>query len=115
MALQRLGMIGKAPSSLNLLAHFLAVVGFVSRNRQWRLGRVEHIADDLTVVSLAARHRKVQRPTLAIDDEWIFVGVLSLEGGTTGPRGISILRTCASAGCTNAASQALAMKTRNDI
>jgi len=58
----------------DLLTHFLAVVGFVSCNRQWRLGRVEHVADHLTVVNLAARHRKVQWPTLAIDDGMDFRG-----------------------------------------
>ena len=59
---------------LDLLADLLAVVGFVGCNSEWRLGRVEYVADDLTVVNLAARHRKVQWPTLAIDDGMDFRG-----------------------------------------
>jgi hypothetical protein len=57
-----------------LLTHFLPVVGFVGCNRQWRFGRVEHVAHDLAVMNLAARRRKVQRPTLAIDDGMDFRG-----------------------------------------
>ena len=53
---------------LDLLAHFYAVVGLVGRNSEWWLGRVEHVADDLAVVDLSAGQRKVQRPTLAVDD-----------------------------------------------
>jgi len=58
----------------NLLTHLLAVVGFVGCNSEWRLGRVEYVADDLTVVNLAARHRKVQRAALAVDNGMDFRG-----------------------------------------
>ncbi len=39
---------------LDLLAHFRAVVGLVGGDGQWRSGRVEHVANDLTVVDLPA-------------------------------------------------------------
>ena len=51
-----------------LLAHFLAVVGLVGGYCEWRSGSVEHVANDLTVVDLPARHREVQRSALAVDD-----------------------------------------------
>jgi hypothetical protein len=68
----------------DLLPDPLAVVGLVSRNGEWRLGSIEHVADDLAVMDLAVmdlavmdlatRHSKVQRPTLAIDDGVDFRG-----------------------------------------
>ena len=58
----------------DLLPDPLAVVGLVSRNGEWRLGSIEHVADDLAVMDLATRHSKVQRPTLAIDDGVDFRG-----------------------------------------
>ena len=59
---------------LDLLAHFLAVVGLVGCDGQWRSGSVEHVANDLTVVDLPARHREVQRTALAVDDGVNFRG-----------------------------------------
>jgi hypothetical protein len=59
---------------LDLLPYFLAVVGFVGRNGQRRLGSVEHVADDLAVVNLTTRHSEVQRAALAIDDGMDFRG-----------------------------------------
>ena len=59
---------------LDLLADLLAVVGLVGRDGEWRLGSIEHVTDDLAVVDLAARHREVQRPALAIDDGMDFRG-----------------------------------------
>ena len=44
---------------LDLLPHFLAVVGLVGGNGQWRSGRVENLGNDLAVVDLAARHHEV--------------------------------------------------------
>ncbi len=58
----------------DLLAHFLAVVGLVGGNGQWRSRRVEHIANDLTVVNLAACHREVQWAAFAVDDGVDFRG-----------------------------------------
>ena len=59
---------------LDLLAHFLAVVSLVGGDGEWRFGRVEHVANDLTVVDLATCHREVQRATLAVDDGVDFRG-----------------------------------------
>ena len=59
---------GQSAFILDLLAHFLAVVGLVGGYCEWRSGSVEHVANDLTVVDLPARHREVQRSALAVDD-----------------------------------------------
>ena len=59
---------------LDLLTHLLAVVGFVGRDGEWRLGCVEHVTDHLTVMDLSARDSEVQRATLAIDDGVDFCG-----------------------------------------
>ena len=53
---------------LDLLAHFLTVVSLVGGDGEWWPGRVEHVANDLTVVDLSAGHREVQRTAFAIDD-----------------------------------------------
>jgi len=58
----------QSPLIPDLLAYFLAVVGLVGGNGQWRSGGVEHIANDLTVVDLAARHCEVQWAAFAVDD-----------------------------------------------
>ena len=58
----------------DLLAHLLAVVGLVGGNGEWRLGGVEHIANDLAVVDLAPGDGEVQWPALAIDDGVDFRG-----------------------------------------
>ena len=58
----------------DLLTDLLAVVGFVSRDGEWRLGSIKNVTDHLAVVNLAARHRKVQRPPLTIDDGMDFRG-----------------------------------------
>jgi hypothetical protein len=59
---------------LDLLAYFNAVVGLVGCNGEWRLGRIEHVANDLAVVNLSTRQGEVQRPALAIDDGVDFRG-----------------------------------------
>jgi len=59
---------------LDLLAHFVAVVSLVGSDGQWRSGSVEHIANDLTVVDLAAGHREVQWAAFAVDDGVDFRG-----------------------------------------
>jgi hypothetical protein len=59
---------------LDLLTYLLAVVGLVGRNGQWRLGSVEHVADDLAVMDLATRDGEVQRAALAIDNGVDFRG-----------------------------------------
>jgi hypothetical protein len=58
----------KSALILDLLAHFLAVVGLVSGDRERWPGRVEDSANDLAVVDLPGGHREVQRPALAVDD-----------------------------------------------
>jgi hypothetical protein len=58
----------------DLLAHRFAVVGLVGRNGEWRLGSVEYVADDLTVVDLPTRHGEVQWAPLTIDDRVDFRG-----------------------------------------
>ena len=65
---------GQGAFILDLLADFRAVVGFVGRNGEWRLGSVEHVANDLAVVNLTTRHSEVQRAALAIDDGMDFRG-----------------------------------------
>jgi len=59
---------------LDLLAHFLAVVGLVGGDGQWRPGSVEYVANDLTVVDLPARHREVQWAAFAVNDGVDFRG-----------------------------------------
>ena len=59
---------------LDLLAYFLAVVGLIGGNGQWRSGRVEHVANDLAVVDLATRYREVQWAAFAVDDGVDFRG-----------------------------------------
>ncbi len=58
----------------NLLAHFVAVVSLVGGDGQGWSGSVEHIANDLTVVDLAARHSEVQWAAFAVDDGLDFRG-----------------------------------------
>jgi hypothetical protein len=58
----------------DLLTYFLAVVGLVGGNGQWRPWRFQHVANDLAVVDLAAGHREVQRAAFAIDDGVDFRG-----------------------------------------
>ncbi len=58
----------------DLLAHLLAVVGLVGGNGEWRLGGVEHVANDLAVMDLAPGDGKIQWPALAIDDGVDFRG-----------------------------------------
>ncbi len=53
---------------LDLLAYFLAVVGLVGGNSEWRFGRVQHLFDDLAVMNLSARYDEVQRTAFAIDN-----------------------------------------------
>ena len=65
---------GQSAFILDLLTHLLAVVGLVGGNGQWRSGSIEHVANGLTVVDLPARHRKVQRAALAVDDGMDFRG-----------------------------------------
>jgi len=52
---------------LDLLTHFLAVVGFVAGYGQRCSGNVEDLANDLAVVNLAAGYDEVQRTTFAVD------------------------------------------------
>ncbi len=56
-----------SPFVLDLPAHVLAVLSLVGGDGQRRLGRVQHLADDLPIVDLSARQREVQRATLAVD------------------------------------------------
>ena len=65
---------GQSAFILDLLAHFLAVVGLVGGNGQRRSGSIEHVANDLTVVDLPSGHRKVQRAALAVDNGMDFRG-----------------------------------------
>ena len=76
-ALRTIGFLGGGAATGNdrqgtlifdLLTDFLAVVGLVGGDGQRRSWRVEHLANDLTVVDMAARHREVQRTALAVDD-----------------------------------------------
>ena len=53
---------------LDLLAHFLAVIGLVGGDGERRSGGVENLFDDLAVMDLAARQYEVQRPAFAIYD-----------------------------------------------
>jgi hypothetical protein len=53
---------------LDLVAHFLAIVSLIGGDGERRSGRVEHLADDLAVMHLSARHREVQRAAFAVDD-----------------------------------------------
>jgi hypothetical protein len=59
---------------LDLLPHFLAVVGLVGGDGQWRSGRIEDVANGLTVMDLPARHREVQWAAFAVDDGVNFRG-----------------------------------------
>ena len=52
----------------DLLPHFGAVVGLVGGDRQRLAWSIQDLLDDLTVMDLPARERKVQRPALAVDD-----------------------------------------------
>ena len=52
----------------DLLAHVFAVVGFIGRDGERWPGRVEHFADDLTVVDLPAGYDEVQRAAFAVDN-----------------------------------------------
>jgi hypothetical protein len=58
----------------DLLAHRFAVVGLVGCNGERRLGSVEYVADDLTIVDLSTRHGEVQWTPLAIDNRVDFRG-----------------------------------------
>src|SRR5208282_5947013 len=82
-ALGTIGFLGRIAAArddrqgafiLDLLADFLAVIGLVGGDRQWRSGRVEHLANDLAVVDLATRYREVQRTAFAVDDSVDFRG-----------------------------------------
>jgi len=82
-ALRTIGFLGGGAATgkdrqgafiFDLLTDFLAVVGLVGGNGQRRSGRVEHLANDLAVVDLAARHSKVQRAAFAVDDGVDFRG-----------------------------------------
>ncbi len=53
---------------LDLLAHMLAVVGFVGGDSEGRLWRIEHVSNDLTVMDLATGYGEVQWPAFAVDD-----------------------------------------------
>ena len=64
----------QSPFILDLLAHFLAVVSFVSGNSERRSGSVQHLFDDLAVVDMSARHSEVQRPAFAVDNRVDFRG-----------------------------------------
>jgi hypothetical protein len=68
------GNDGQGAFILDLLTHFLAVVGLVGRNGERRLGSVEYFANDLAVMNLATRDSEVQRAALAIDDGMDFRG-----------------------------------------
>ena len=59
---------------LDLLPDFLAVVGFVGGNGEWRLESIEHVADNLAVMDLTTGDSEVQRAALAIDDRVDFRG-----------------------------------------
>ena len=74
MAVQRLGMTGKAPSSLICWRTFCAVVGLVGGDGERRSRRVQNLFDDLAVMDLSARHDEVQRPAFAVDDRVDFRG-----------------------------------------
>ena len=76
-ALRTIGFLGGGAAAgndrqgtfiFNLLTDFLAVVGLVGSNGQWRSGGVEDVANDLAIVDLAARYREVQRAAFAVDD-----------------------------------------------
>jgi hypothetical protein len=53
---------------LDLLAHFLAVVSLVGGDGQWWSGSIKHVANNLTVVDLPARHREIQGAAFTVDD-----------------------------------------------
>ena len=59
---------------VDLLAHFLAVVGLVRGDGERCFGSVQHIFDDLTVMDVSARQNEVQWPAFAIDNGVDFCG-----------------------------------------
>jgi hypothetical protein len=59
---------------LNLLPHFLAVVGLVGRDGEWRIGSVEDLANGLAILNLAACDGEVQWTALIVDDGMDFCG-----------------------------------------
>ena len=59
---------------LDLLPHFLAVVGLVGRDSQRRPRRGQDLFDDLAVMDLSARHREAQWPAFAVDNRVDFRG-----------------------------------------
>lgn len=58
----------QSPFILDLLAHFLAIVGLVSGDSERRGCCIQNLFDDLAVMDLTARHDEVQRAALAVDD-----------------------------------------------
>ena len=67
VALLRLGMIGESAFVLEILLAqtMLAVVSFVGGDGERRLGRIEHVSNDLTVMDLAIVHGEVRWPAFA--------------------------------------------------
>jgi hypothetical protein len=64
----------QGPFISDLLAHFLAVVGLVRRDSEWRFRSVQHVFDDLAVMDLSACQSEVQRPAFAVDNGVDFCG-----------------------------------------
>jgi hypothetical protein len=54
------GNDGNGPVIPDVLADFLAVIGFIGTDGHGRPGRHEHILDDLAVVNLPSGHDKLQ-------------------------------------------------------
>ena len=65
---------GQGPFILDLLAHFLAVVGLVRGDGERCLGSVQYVFDDLAVMDMSARQSEVQWPAFAVDNGVYFCG-----------------------------------------
>ena len=64
----------QGPFILDLLTHFLAVVGLVRSDGERRFGSVQHLFYDLAVMDMPARQSEVQWSAFAIDNRVDFRG-----------------------------------------
>jgi hypothetical protein len=61
-----IGDDGQSTFVFDLMAHFCAVIGLVSRDGQRRSGRVENLFDDLAAMDLSAGYGEVEGPAFAV-------------------------------------------------
>ena len=82
-ALRAVGLLSSVAAARNnrqrtiirdLLAYFLAIVGFIGGHSEWGLGGIQHLSHHLAVMNLSSGHDEVQRPAFAVDNGVDFAG-----------------------------------------